>query len=107
MNSELLPGTLHLLILKMLARGPLHGYAIAKRIKQTSDDEFVIEEGSLYPALQRMLAKGWLEAEWGTSETNRRARFYRLTTEGRKQLMRESSQFSRLAAAIARVMRTA
>jgi PadR family transcriptional regulator PadR len=107
MNSELLPGTLHLLILKMVARGPLHGYAIAKRIKQTSGDEFVIEEGSLYPALQRMLAKGWLEAEWGTSETNRRARFYRLTTEGRKQLMRESSQFSRLAAAIARVMRTA
>jgi PadR family transcriptional regulator PadR len=107
MNSELLPGTLHLLILKMLARGQLHGYAIAKRIKQTSGDEFVIEEGSLYPALQRMLAKGWLQAEWGTSETNRRVRFYRLTTEGRKQLMRESSQFSRLAAAIARVMRTA
>jgi transcriptional regulator len=107
MKSELLPGTLHLLILKMVARGPLHGYAIAKRIKQTSGDEFVIEEGSLYPALQRMLAKGWLEAEWGISETNRRARFYRLTTEGRKQLMRESSQFSRLAAAIARVMRIA
>ena len=107
MDNDLLPGTLHLLILKMLARGPLHGYAIAKRIKLTSADEFEIEEGSLYPALQRMLAKKWLAAEWGVSETNRRARFYRLTPEGRKQLQRESTQFERLAAAIARVMRTA
>src|ERR1017187_9139182 len=85
MDNDLLPGTLHLLILKMLARGPLHGYAIAKRIKLTSDEEFEVEEGSLYPALQRMLAKKWLAAEWGVSETNRRARFYRLTPEGRKQ----------------------
>jgi PadR family transcriptional regulator PadR len=106
-SAELLPGTLHLLILKMLVRGPLHGYAIAKRIRETSAKEFEIEEGSLYPALQRMLAKGWLEAEWGISETNRRARFYRLTAEGRKQLRIEASQFERLAAAIARVMRTA
>ena len=104
---ELLPGTLHLLILKALHRAPLHGYAIAKRIKEASADEFQVEEGSLYPALQRMLVKGWLAAEWGISETNRRARFYQLTEEGRKQLKLEASQFDRTAAAIARVLRTA
>src|SRR5207245_1456371 len=87
---ELLPGTLYMLILRILARGPLHGYAIARRIKQCSAETLEIEDGSLYPALNRMLVKGWLTAEWGTSENNRKARFYRLTPEGRKQLAREA-----------------
>jgi PadR family transcriptional regulator, regulatory protein PadR len=104
---ELLPGTLYMLILRTLARGPLHGYAIARRIKATSDETLEIEEGSLYPALNRMLVKGWLSAEWGISENNRKARFYKLTPEGRKQLERESKQFDRLIEAIQLVMRTA
>jgi PadR family transcriptional regulator len=104
---ELLPGTLYMLVLRALARGPLHGYAIARRIKDTSSSALDIEDGSLYPALNRMLVKGWLKAEWGTSENNRRARFYRLTAEGRKQLERETRQFQKLVAAIRRVMRTA
>jgi len=104
---ELLPGTLYLLVLRALARGPLHGYAIARRIKDTSSDALAIEDGSLYPALNRMLVKGWLKAEWGVSENNRRARFYKLTAEGRKQLEREAQQFDKLVAAIQRVMRTA
>src|SRR5437879_5150449 len=89
-TSEFLPGTLYLLVLRTLAHGPLHGYAIARRIKDSSEDALEIEEGSLYPALNRMLVKGWLTAEWGTSENNRKARFYKLTPEGRKQLERES-----------------
>jgi transcriptional regulator len=104
---ELLPGTLYLLVLRALARGPLHGYAIARWIKDSSSNALDIEDGSLYPALNRMLLKGWLEAEWGTSENNRRARFYKLTTAGRKQLEREASQFDKLVTAIRRVMRTA
>src|SRR6266496_850216 len=104
---ELLPGTLYLLVLRALSRGPLHGYAIARRIKDTSADALAIEDGSLYPALNRMLVKGWLKAEWGISENNRRARFYRLTADGRKQLERESKQFEKLVMAIQRVMRTA
>ena len=103
---ELLPGTLYLLILRTLRRGPLHGYAIARRIKDASAQGLSIEDGSLYPSLNRMLVKGWLAAEWGTSENNRKARFYRLTPEGRKQLARESDEFDRLVGAIQRVMRT-
>ena len=104
---EFLPGTLYMLILRMLARGPLHGYAIARRIKQSSEEALEIEEGSLYPALNRMLVKGWLTAEWGTSENNRKARFYKLTPEGRKQLDHEARQFDRLVEAIQLVMKTA
>jgi transcriptional regulator len=106
-NPEFLPGTLYMLILRTLARGPMHGYAIARRIKDSSEEVLAIEEGSLYPALNRMLVKGWLSAEWGVSENNRRARFYRLTAEGEKQLERESSQFDRLIQAIQLVMRSA
>jgi transcriptional regulator len=105
--SQLLPGTLFLLILKSLARGPLHGYAIAKRIKSSSADSLEIEDGSLYPALNRMLVKGWLQAEWGTSENNRKARFYRLTPTGRKQLHAEAKEFEKLVKSIQLVMRTA
>jgi PadR family transcriptional regulator, regulatory protein PadR len=104
---ELLPGTLYMLVLRALSRGPLHGYAIARRIKDTSANALEIEDGSLYPALNRMLVKGWLKAEWGTSENNRRARFYRLTAEGRQQLERETKGFEKLVVAIQRVLRTA
>src|SRR5689334_22619341 len=103
---QLLPGTLFLLILQTLARGPLHGYAIARRIKDASGDGLEIEDGSLYPALNRMLVKGWVSAEWGISENNRRARFYRLTAEGRKQLAAETKEFEKLVGAIQLVMRT-
>jgi transcriptional regulator len=96
-----------MMILRTLARGPLHGYAIAKRIKESSDEMLAIEDGSLYPALNRMLVKGWLEAEWGTSENNRKARFYKLTPEGRKQLAHESKQFDQLVSAIQLVMNKA
>ena len=106
-SQQLLPGTLYLLILRTLAAGPLHGYAIARRIKQCSADVLDVEEGSLYPALNRMLLKGWLRAEWGTSETNRKARFYRLTKEGRKQLTAEATGFNKLVDAIQLVMKTA
>jgi PadR family transcriptional regulator PadR len=104
---ELLPGTLYLLILRTLRRGPLHGYAIVKRIKDASREGLQIEDGSLYPALNRMLVKGWLASEWGVSQNNRKARFYRLTPEGRKQLDKEAGQFDRLVRAIRHVMRTA
>lgn len=103
----MLPGTVFMLILRTLAAGPLHGYAIARRIKQSSADVLQIEEGSLYPALNRMLAKGWVKAEWGISETNRKARFYRLTALGRKQLASEAEEFDRLVTAIQMVMKTA
>jgi transcriptional regulator len=106
-TPELLPGTLYMLILRTLARGPLHGYAIAKRIKAKSSEILEVEEGSLYPALQRMLVKGWVEAEWGVSETNRRARFYKLTPEGKKELERETAEFQQLVSAISQVMKTA
>jgi PadR family transcriptional regulator, regulatory protein PadR len=105
-DTQLLPGTLFLLILKSLARGPLHGYAIAKSIKSASDNGLEIEDGSLYPALNRLLVKGWLRAEWGTSENNRKARFYRLTPEGRKQLRAEARDFEKLVKSIQLVMRT-
>lgn len=105
-GADFLPGTLYLIILRALNAGPLHGYAIAKRIKQASRDVLEIEEGSLYPALNRMLVKGWLTAEWGISETNRKARFYRLTPAGRTQLEQESQRFDRTMRAIQLVLRT-
>jgi PadR family transcriptional regulator len=103
-KSELLPGTLDMLILKTLARTPLHGYGIALSIKRLSDDVLTVEEGSLYPALQRLLLRGWVRAEWKMTETNRRARFYTLTAAGRKRLGIEVSQFEQMIAAIGRVM---
>jgi PadR family transcriptional regulator, regulatory protein PadR len=105
-NPQLLPGTLFMLVLRTLARGPLHGYAIARRIKEASAQGLEIEDGSLYPALNRMLVKGWLTAEWGLSENNRRARFYRLTAAGRQQLEAETQDFEKLIRAIELVMRT-
>ena len=104
---ELLPGTLYLLILRTLKSGPLHGYAIARRIKETSEGALLVEEGSLYPALNRMLVKGWLTAEWGISETNRKARFYRLTRAGTAELKQQVEQFENTVRAISLVIRTA
>lgn len=103
-TPELLPGTLYLLVLRTLAFGPLHGYAIAKRIKECSGDLLTVEEGSLYPALNRMLVKGWLQAEWGVSESNRKARFYQLTAEGRARLKQEDQDFRRMVRAIELVL---
>jgi PadR family transcriptional regulator, regulatory protein PadR len=104
-RDEIPPGTLYLLILKTLARsGELHGYEIANSIQRLSKDVLQVEEGSLYPALQRMLIKGWVTAEWGTTAGNRRARYYQLTTSGRKQLAVEMSQFDRVISAISRVI---
>ena len=105
-RTELLPGTLDMLILKSLTLGPRHGYGIAQHIQQISDDVLQVDEGSLYPALQRLLINGWVEAEWGQSENNRRARYYQLTPAGRKQLSAETSNFERVIRAIGRVMRT-
>jgi len=104
-KPELLPGTLDMLILKTLARGSLHGYGIALSIKRLSEDVLTVEEGSLYPALQRLLLQGWVKAEWKMTETKRRARFYTLTAAGRKQLGIELSQYEQMIAAIARVLR--
>jgi PadR family transcriptional regulator PadR len=106
MPRDVIPqGTMHLLILKTLARGgEMHGYEIAESIEQRSGDVLTVEEGSLYPALQRMLAKGWVKAEWSTTRENRRARYYRLTPAGRKQLDTEVAQFERVVGAIARVV---
>jgi PadR family transcriptional regulator PadR len=106
-QPDLLPGTLFLLILRVLDGGPLHGYAIAKRIKECSQDCLSVEEGSLYPALNRMLVKGWVTAQWGLSETNRKARFYELTPDGRKQLEAEKQGFDRMVSAIQLVLETA
>jgi PadR family transcriptional regulator PadR len=107
-RTEIPPGTLYMLILKTLAHlGPMHGYGIAEHIQETSEDVLTVEEGSLYPALQRMLVKGWVEAEWGLSDNNRRARFYRLTTGGRKQLHAEIADFEKVTRAITRVIQPA
>jgi PadR family transcriptional regulator, regulatory protein PadR len=107
MRDEIPPGTLYMLILKTLARGgELHGYEIANSIQQTSEEILQVEEGSLYPALQRMLLKGWVTAEWGVTAGNRRARYYRLTATGRKQLQAELAQFQRVNGAIQRVLQT-
>lgn len=105
-TPEFLPGTLDMLILKTLAQGPQHGYGIAMHLQRVSEDVLQVGEGSLYPALQRLLLNGWVEAEWGTSDNNRRARFYRLTTSGRERLAVEFSSFERMLEAIFRVMRT-
>ena len=105
-KPELLPGTLDLLILKTLTRGVEHGYGIAQAIQQSSDGVLEIEEGSLYPALQRLMLQGWIAAEWGRSANNRRARFYRLTPAGRKQLGQQINNFDRLMEGIYRVLRT-
>src|SRR3989441_12375339 len=107
-QNEIPPGTLYLLILKALARGgELHGYEIASWIEQVSDEVLQVEEGSLYPALQRMLIKGWVTAKWGVTAGNRRARYYRLEPLGRKQLGAELSQFQRVNQAILRVIQMA
>jgi PadR family transcriptional regulator PadR len=106
-TTEMLPGTLDMLILKSLTLGRMHGYGIAQRIQQISGDVLQVEEGSLYPALQRLLVNDWLRAEWGTSENNRRARFYTLTPAGRKQLGAEVASFEQIIAAILRVLETA
>jgi PadR family transcriptional regulator PadR len=103
-KTEILPGTLAMLILRVLRPGSLHGYAIAQRIHVLSNETLQVEEGSLYPALQRMLLKGWVQAEWGISETNRKVRFYRLTAAGRKQLQAELSDFDRVMTGIQAVL---
>jgi len=107
-RDEIPPGTLYLLVLKSLSvRGRLHGYEIAEFIESCSEDVLQVEEGSLYPALQRMLIKGWVKAEWGVTAGNRRARYYTLTADGKKQLSVELSQFERVMGAISRVIQTA
>ena len=106
-KPDLLPGTLGLLILTTLTRGPLHGYGIAQSIKRFSDDVLTVEEGSLYPALQRLLIQGWVKAEWKKTESNRRARYYTLTAAGRKQLGVELSEYEQMIAAIGRVLQNA
>ncbi len=104
-KGDLLPGTLEMLILVTLRREPLHGYAIAQRIQQNSGDLLRAEEGSLYPALQRLLTEGWVSAQWGTSARNRRVRIYTITPAGRKQLTREMTRVSRLIDGITRVLK--
>jgi PadR family transcriptional regulator len=104
---ELLQGTLDLLILRTLLRGPAHGHAIAKAIEFDSDEVLQVEQGSLYPALHRLIKRKWISVEDGTSENNRRAKFYRLTPQGRKQLAVETSKWDKLAGAIARILRPA
>jgi PadR family transcriptional regulator len=103
-KNEMLPGTLGMLVLRVLHAGPLHGYAIAQRIHSLSKELLQVEEGSLYPALQKMLMKGWVRAEWGISETNRKVRFYKLTAEGRKQLQSEIQDFDRVLQGIQSVL---
>lgn len=105
-KAELLQGTLDMLILKTLALEPMHGYGIAVRIQQISKDVLRVNQGSLYPALRRLERRGWIEAEWGESENNRRARFYHLTKTGRKQLKEETEEWERLARAVARILET-
>lgn len=103
-RNELLPGTLEMLVLKTLSLGPLHGYGIAQHIQRLSGEALRVEEGSLYPALQRMALKGWVSSKWKMTPTKRKARYYTLTAAGRKQLGLEASAFERLVAAIGRVM---
>jgi PadR family transcriptional regulator, regulatory protein PadR len=103
-KNDLLPGTLDMMVLKTLMRGSLHGYAIAQLLRQLSEDVLNVEEGSLYPALQRLELNGWIEGEWGVSSTKRRARFYKLTAEGRKKLASETARYHEMTGAIARVM---
>ena len=105
--SELLPGTLDLLILRTLQRGAMHGYGIAQHLKTISDDVLQVGESSLYPALQRLLLNGWVKAEWGASENNRRAKFYKLTRSGRKQLVEATANWERISTAVAKVLQMA
>ena len=106
-SCELLPGTLDLLILKVLMSGAMHGYGIAQRLKIISEDVLQVGESSLYPALQRLLLNGWVKAEWGASDNNRRARYYTITAAGRKQLASEREEFSRMVGAIQKVLEMA
>jgi len=106
-KNDVLQGTLGLLVLKTLARGPMHGFGITVHIQRVSKDALRVEEGSLYPALHRMEEEGWIAAEWGTSENNRRARYYRLTARGKKQLAEEEKNWERLTQAVASVLQTA
>src|SRR6202795_497418 len=106
-KADLLQGTLDLLILKVVALGPVHGYGVSQRIRQISSDVLQVQQGSLYPALHRLEKRGWLEAEWGASEKGRQAKFYKLSAKGRKQLESEESNWNRLAAAVANIMQTA
>ena len=102
--KERLHGTLDALVLKTLSSGPLHGYAIARRIEEATSDVIQVEEGSLYPSLYRMEKRGWIEADWGTSETGRKAKLYRLTNTGRKQLRLETAEWAQFASAVSRVL---
>jgi PadR family transcriptional regulator, regulatory protein PadR len=104
---EMMRGTLDVLILKTLSWGPAHGYSVASWIERVTDDALRIEEGSLYPALHRLEARGWIESEWGLSENNRRAKYYELTAEGRSQLRAEASSWARFAEAVAKVLNSA
>lgn len=106
-QPDLLQGTLDLLILRTLRPGPMHGWAIAQRIQQVSDDVLTVQQGSLYPSLHRLARKGWIDSEWGTSENNRRAKFYRLSDDGRRQLAEETESWERLSAAVSRVLQEA
>ena len=106
-RPDLLPGTLDLLILRALVPGAMHGYGIAQRLKQISEDVLQVGESSLYPALQRLLLNGWVKAEWGASENNRKARYYKLTVAGQRQLEAERAEFSRMVHAIQRVLELA
>jgi transcriptional regulator len=106
-SPDLLPGTLDLLILRTLAAGPRHGYGIAQRLRELSDEVLQVGESSLYPALQRLLLNGWVKGEWGASENNRRARYYALTPAGRRQLAAERREFDRMVLAIHKVLETA
>jgi len=102
--NGLLHGTLDTLVLKTLVRGPLHGYGIARWIEEATDEAVIVEEGSLYPALYRMERRDWIEAEWGTSELGRRAKFYRITGEGRRRLQQETQQWARFAAGVSKML---
>jgi transcriptional regulator len=106
-KTDLLQGTLDLLILKVVALGPVHGYGIAQRIRQISSDVLQVQQGSLYPALHRLEKRGWIAADWGESENNRQARFYRLSAKGRKQLAAEEETWNRLSKAVTLILRTA
>jgi transcriptional regulator len=106
-KSDLLQGTLDMLILKIVALGPVHGYGISLRIRQVSRKVLYVQQGSLYPALHRLEKRGWLESEWGESDKGRQAKFYKLSTKGRKQLAKEELSWNRLAGAVAQILRTA
>ena len=106
-KSDLLQGTLDMLILKIVTLGPIHGYGISQRLRQISREVLLVQQGSLYPALHRLENRGWLAAEWGESENGRQAKFYKLSAKGRKQLDKEESNWNRLAEAVSRILQTA